>query len=131
MNVPEVCIAVLKFKDEILILKRTSNREHSPNLWEAVSGFVEEGESPEEAALREVREETGLSGEIVGRGETFESQDRWGKWKITPFLVSVDSKDVTIDPHEHSEFKWISPKEIDKFKCVTDLKKDLKLLGLL
>ena len=45
---------------KVLLLKRSA-RTRCPGAWEAVHGRIEEGEKPEDAALREVREETGLS----------------------------------------------------------------------
>ena len=35
-------------------------------LWSLPKGHIEDGETAEQAALREVREETGIAGEIVG-----------------------------------------------------------------
>jgi len=45
-------------------------------------------------------------------------------------LISVKSNKIKLSS-EHSEYKWIRPKEINKFKTVVDAKKDLKALGLL
>jgi dATP pyrophosphohydrolase len=44
----------------VLTLQRAHDTR-CPTAWETVHGHVEAGESPEEAAVREVREETGLS----------------------------------------------------------------------
>ena len=42
-----------------------SRRQGAPaNRWSALAGFVEPGETPEEAVIREAREETGV--EVVG-----------------------------------------------------------------
>jgi type II secretory ATPase GspE/PulE/Tfp pilus assembly ATPase PilB-like protein/8-oxo-dGTP pyrophosphatase MutT (NUDIX family) len=43
----------------VLVLQRALDTR-CPTAWEAVHGHIEEGEEPEDAALREVREETGL-----------------------------------------------------------------------
>src|SRR2546425_11934464 len=44
---------------EVLVLRRSRGR--SPGSWETVHGTIEPGETPVQAALREVHEETGLS----------------------------------------------------------------------
>jgi 8-oxo-dGTP pyrophosphatase MutT (NUDIX family) len=44
----------------VLTLQRAHDTR-CPTAWETVHGHIETGESPEEAAVREVREETGLS----------------------------------------------------------------------
>lgn len=43
----------------VLTLQRAKNTR-CPNAWETVHGRIEPGEEPEEAAVREVKEETGL-----------------------------------------------------------------------
>jgi 8-oxo-dGTP pyrophosphatase MutT (NUDIX family) len=45
---------------QVLTLQRAHDTR-CPTAWETVHGHIEAGESPEEAAVREVREETGLS----------------------------------------------------------------------
>ena len=47
---------------EVLLLQRATGTR-CPGSWETVHGRIEPGERPEEAALREVREETGLEPE--------------------------------------------------------------------
>ena len=130
MKIYPVTIGVLQFKDKILLLKRGRNRKYSPNLWEFVSGFLKGGESAEEAILREIKEETNLKVKIIKSGKPFEAKDIWGRWIVIPFLISVQSNKVKIS-REHSQIKWIRPKEISKFKTVVDIKEDLKALGFL
>jgi ADP-ribose pyrophosphatase YjhB (NUDIX family) len=75
-------IGVVKFVNKILLLKRTKNRQSSPNKWQPVSGFIGEKEAAEDAVLREVEEETGLTGKIIKAGKVFEVSDDWGRWVI-------------------------------------------------
>ena len=46
---------------QVLVLQRAERGTRCPLAWEAVHGRIEPGERPEDAALREVREETGLA----------------------------------------------------------------------
>jgi 8-oxo-dGTP diphosphatase len=122
---------VVKLNDDrILLLKRNAQRRTSPNKWQTPSGFIKEGESAEEAVLREVKEETSLDGTIKKSGRAFEVVDEWARWIIVPFLISVISDKVVIDTKEHSEFRWVKVDEISSFECVEGIDEDLKAVGL-
>lgn len=47
-----------------------------------------------------------------------------------PFLVSVNSDTIIIDPSEHSEFKWITIYEVSQYDCVKGINEDFKSVGL-
>jgi ADP-ribose pyrophosphatase YjhB (NUDIX family) len=91
---------------------------------------MNEGESAEEAVLREVKEETTLEGTIKKSGSAFEVVDEWARWIIIPFLISVKSDKVVIDTREHSEFRWVRVDEVSSFECVKGIDEDLKAVGL-
>ncbi len=114
----------------ILLLKRNALRRTSPNKWQTPSGFINEGESAEEAVLREVKEETALDGIIKKSGAVFEVIDEWARWIIIPFLIIVKSDKVVIDTREHSEFRWVKVNEVSSFECVKGIDEDLKAVGL-
>ncbi len=62
---PKVAVAVLIEQDDRVLLVR---RVHPPEQgrWTLPAGFVDAGEDPVQAAIRECREETGLSVAITG-----------------------------------------------------------------
>lgn len=59
---PAACLIVTDAQDRILLVQRSV--EPQKGLWCLPGGFIELGESPESAALRELYEETGLTGQI-------------------------------------------------------------------
>ena len=60
--VPATCLVVIDSKERILLVKRSM--EPKIGRWCLPGGFIELGETPERAALRELKEETSLSGKI-------------------------------------------------------------------
>lgn len=60
--VPATCLVVLNAAGQVLLVRRSV--EPKKGLWCLPGGFLELGESPEAGALRELEEETGLSGSI-------------------------------------------------------------------
>jgi len=83
--------------------------------WGLPKGLVEEGEGPEQAALREVREETGLEAEIL---EPLGDISYWYVWederihkKVTFFLMESTGGDVSLHDHEMEEIRWFPLQE--------------------
>ncbi len=60
--VPAVACLVINEAKEILIIKRLV--EPKPGFWALPSGYIEINQSPEEAAVDELQEETGIVGEV-------------------------------------------------------------------
>jgi mutator protein MutT len=57
---PKLAVAVLIERNGKILLGRRAHNTRSPGKWSFPAGFVERGEQVELAAIREVREETGL-----------------------------------------------------------------------
>jgi len=60
--IPATCLVVADGRDRVLLVKRSV--EPKKGYWCLPGGFVEMQETPEAGALRELLEETGLSGKI-------------------------------------------------------------------
>jgi dATP pyrophosphohydrolase len=97
---------------KFLILKRKS--KYMFGLWQQVSGKIEEDETATQAAVREIKEETGLTPEKLFSAdivETFFDAD-YNAIRINPIFVAIVSGDVDVTlSHEHSEFKWATASE--------------------
>jgi 8-oxo-dGTP pyrophosphatase MutT (NUDIX family) len=78
--------------------------------WGLPKGLVELGEEPEDAAVREVQEETGLEARILSSlGEI----SYWYVWddervrkKVAFFLMEATGGDVSEHDHEMEEVRW-------------------------
>jgi len=62
-NPVPVVAAILDHDGQVLLAR---NKDWPEKMFGLVTGFLERGESPADAVLREVAEETGLAGRIVG-----------------------------------------------------------------
>ena len=60
--VPAACVVVADGRQQVLLVE--SNAETKTGRWCLPGGFMQLGESPEQAALRELKSKTGLSGQI-------------------------------------------------------------------
>ena len=82
----------------------------SPRIWTLPKGHVERRETHEQAALREVREETGCWGEIVSRLSEISFWFYVGKAKhrksVTFFLMRYLSGEANNHDHEVEECRW-------------------------
>ncbi len=85
------------------------------NRWQLPKGLVGKGESPEEAALRETREETGLDAELIEEIDKIEywyvSTERGARVRYHKFvhfyLMRYTSGDTADHDHEVNEARWV------------------------
>ena len=60
----EVAMFIINDKKQTLLQKRSPNKRFNANKWGLCAGHVDKGESLEQAALREMKEEIGLETSI-------------------------------------------------------------------
>jgi 8-oxo-dGTP pyrophosphatase MutT (NUDIX family) len=93
---------------EILLLKRSDNRQIAPGKWESGGGQVRDNESFEAAAKRQLLEETGLCASHWRPMDCYEIA--LGDGALIPGLSfscrAYPGFDVKIDPREHSQYRW-------------------------
>ena len=53
--------AYIFYKDSLLMFKRSENKKKFPGFWSIPGGHIDEGEDPLATAIREVKEETGVT----------------------------------------------------------------------
>ena len=96
--------------DEFLVAHRSPD---SGSYWHAIAGGVEEGEEFHAAAVRELREETGLVvehleplGQFAYVREDWESQPGL-RVHVEAFLVDVEPGWEPVLNGEHDEYRWL------------------------
>ena len=98
-------VAIMLISDgERCLLGQSVGRLARAGMYSALAGFIDQGESIEEAVRREVREEAGI---VVGEVRYHSSQP----WPFPSSLMigclaSAESTDITIDPSEMADVAW-------------------------
>lgn len=114
-----VVVAFLIERDgQVLLLKRSRDKDHAPGEWEVGSGRVRQGESAVDAVYREAKEETGLEVEVLGPLDTFHfyrGQSRTEAIGIT-FHCRTPGGDVRLSS-EHEEAKWVPISQLADVEC--------------
>lgn len=118
-KVVEVVAALIWDKDKFLICQRPANKARGL-LWEFVGGKVEQGETKEQALIRECQEELAITVDPheVFTEVTHEYPD------ITVQLTLFNCTILRGQPQllEHNDMKWITPAEIPDFEfCPADV----------
>jgi 8-oxo-dGTP diphosphatase len=102
-----VKVLVLDDSDRCLLLRRSMVSKGNPGKWDLPGGKVDAGESFDEALLREVEEETGLTVDLHGTVGTAESDLPDRKVVYLVLHGRVTSGEIVLSS-EHDEAAWFA-----------------------
>ena len=104
-------VAVFNSNKELLLLKR-SDKAHCGGLWSFPGGKVEDGETPLDAAVRELKEETGLSGKLWRH---LDKASHTYPNRTLNFLFFVCHCPDVSKLNGESEHAWVNLDQLDNF----------------
>ena len=126
---PVVCVASAVFqntKGEILLIQRPKDKP-MPGLWEFPGGKLEQGETPEEALIRELKEEIGLTPtKFIPQSFASHAYDTFHIILLT-YLVTEWTGDFHLLEHQQG-YMWVALDEIHNFSKPTASQKVLEYI---
>ena len=115
---------------EFLLLKRAERIAYS-GLWQMVTGKIKKDETAYEAALREIKEETGLTPEkfwVAPNINSFYDQARDVISNLPVFACRVAVDSIVKLSDEHCEYQWAKPETAKKLLAWPGQKKSVDII---
>ncbi|NLK04758.1 MAG: NUDIX domain-containing protein [Spirochaetales bacterium] len=109
-----VSVWTVNQENKLLVTLRSAEKDLYPNLWENTSGSVISGETSRDAALRELKEETGI--EASEEEMRFLGTARKASSFVDIYLVkkNLESDAITLQEGETTAFRWVSLEQLEK-----------------
>ncbi|XP_038878951.1 nudix hydrolase 19, chloroplastic-like [Benincasa hispida] len=121
---PVVIMLVIDQENDRALLSRQSR--YVPRKWSCLAGFMEPGESLEEAVIRETLEETGIEvGEVI-----YHSSQPWPVGRSTMpcqlmvgFFAYAKSLDIKVDKAELEDAQWHNREDVKRALTLSEYEK--------
>ena len=125
----EVVSCFVESQEKILLLHRQDYKPQG-NTWGAPAGKVDLGQTPLEAMVRELQEETGLEipeTEFSYKGKVYVRYPDFDFIYHTYHLKLSEQVDIQLRLKEHKDFRWIKPEDaLEKLELIPDFDKNIK-----
>lgn len=115
----QVVAAVIVDGPRVMIARKAPGKTHA-GLWEFPGGKVEMGESPEQALIREIREELDLE---IAVGEHLVTVSD-GRIVMSAHLAHIVSGSPVL--RDHDRIDWLLPRQLDE-RPMADLDKKVRI----
>lgn len=117
--------------NEILLLKRSPRARLGPGLWGFPAGHIEDGESPEDCAWRELTEEIGrdFESEIIARLDPMRDTFYGGIYEIHLFHHRWIGGNVHLNA-EHTDQTWVGKETFRDYDVMDGIDEDIFYLGI-
>lgn len=124
-----VDVVVRNSNNQILVLRRANYLKNFGGKWGVVGGSIEKDEASEEAAYRELYEETGIEKSQINSSQKFTTikfdNDSTTEVWVVNLKDNYNNNSIKISK-EHAQYKWISDLDEIKGKWMEDIKEVLE-----
>ena len=110
-----VSIALINNENEILLSKRPQ-KKHLSGFWEFPGGKVEEGETPEKALIREVKEELNININNKCIAPLSFSEFDYNNFQLLLLLYICRRWDGVPMSMENNKLEWVKPNMLRDYK---------------
>ncbi|HVY50325.1 MAG TPA: NUDIX domain-containing protein [Devosia sp.] len=114
MTVLAASVALHRQQDVLLIQR---NMPPSEGLWTLPGGRLEPGESTEQCAIREVKEELGLDVFALRSVRVM----RYGQFELEVFATQTFEGEISPDPAEIRSWRWVRPHQLARLTTTAGL----------
>ena len=116
----EIVSSVVSKGNKCILEKRPETNRSYPGFWSLVAGKIEEGETPLEAARREILEETSIKvNEPLGTMAPLYVREGKTLFKVYPFHFDSEGQEPVLN-EENEGYVWASVEDAKEMKTVTD-----------
>ena len=122
-------VAARVVDDGKVLLVREAKGRYS-GRWGLPKGYVDEGESPEQAVLRELREETNLDGSVIGLAAVRTALRKDCPAIFLCYDVSATPSTLLQESDEISAAGWYTLSEVGQLDWVSETMQQLAIEGL-
>jgi 8-oxo-dGTP diphosphatase len=109
-----VAVALVDADGRVLIAQRPEGKSMA-GLWEFPGGKIETNERPEDALIRELREELGIAVKQACLAPFTFASHTYGAFHLLMPLYVCRRWDGVPEPLHHAALKWVRPKEMKEY----------------
>ena len=102
-------------RDDLLLIQR--NRPPAEGLWTLPGGRLKAGETVEQCAVRELREELGLNVHALRPLTVL----KHGQFHLQTFATQAFDGEVVADPTEIRDWRWVKPVHLGRLRTTPGL----------
>ncbi|MFL2957251.1 MAG: NUDIX hydrolase [Candidatus Thalassarchaeaceae archaeon] len=122
-------VAACIVKEERILLVKES-RGSKAGLWGMPKGAVDEGEAPAKAVLRELREECGIEGEVIGLIGVRECVENKIPGMFLAYSVKINEDEIKIDHDEISDYGWFLLSEFEDIDWISEAMESIAISAI-
>ncbi|NNE19894.1 MAG: 8-oxo-dGTP diphosphatase MutT [Myxococcales bacterium] len=110
---PVVVAAAVVIREGRVLLTRRAKGQHLAGMWEFPGGKLEDGESPEEALVRECREECGIDVDVGAILDV--THHRFPEKDVLLLFYRCGLRAGEVRHLQVADHAWVPPMELDRY----------------